>query len=181
MILRNNVRLPPEQQAIRAKCFHPLGLFVEFPQEEIEQSIPARLEKTVRKHPERIAVKTKTQQLTYAELNQAANRVAQAILARRGVGQEPIGLLFPKGVPLIVSILGALKAGKICVPMDPTLPQARLSHILEDTQANLILTNHEYLAMVNELVPEKQSLDIDESETSRAMGNPDIVLPPDAF
>jgi len=181
MILRNNVRLPPEQQAIRAKCFHPLGLFVEFPQEEIEQSIPARLEKTVRKHPERIAVKTKTQQLTYAELNQAANRVAQAILAQRGVGQEPIGLLFPKGVPLIVSILGALKAGKICVPMDPTLPQARLSHILEDTQANLILTNHEYLAMVNELVPEKQSLDIDESETSRAMGNPDIVLPPDAF
>jgi hypothetical protein len=38
---------PPEQQAIRAKCFHPTGTFIEFAKEEIEQSIPARFEKMV--------------------------------------------------------------------------------------------------------------------------------------
>jgi hypothetical protein len=37
--------LPPEQQAIRAKCFYPTGSFVEFKREEIEQSIPDQFEK----------------------------------------------------------------------------------------------------------------------------------------
>src|SRR5438105_4573860 len=41
--------LPPEQQGIRDKCFHPSGTFVEFPKEEIEQSIPARFEKILSK------------------------------------------------------------------------------------------------------------------------------------
>ena len=36
---------PPEQQVIRAKCFHPTGAFVEFKKEEVEQSIPERFEK----------------------------------------------------------------------------------------------------------------------------------------
>jgi amino acid adenylation domain-containing protein len=177
----NQIGLPHEQEAIRAKCFHPTGIFVEFKREEIEQSIPDRFGKIVRMYPDRIAVKTRSQHLTYAELNHAANRVAHAILSQRGTGEEPIGLLFPKGVPLIVTILGVLKAGKICMPMDPTLPQARLSHILEDARANLIVTNHEYLALANRLVPEKQWLNIDESDKCHALGNPDVVLAPDAF
>jgi len=40
---------PPEQQAIRVKCFHPSGNFVEFMKEEIEQSIPERFEHHFRK------------------------------------------------------------------------------------------------------------------------------------
>ena len=70
----------PSQEAIRAKCVHPSGVFVEFKKGEIEQSIPERFEQIVAKHPDLIAVKTKADALTYAELNQAANRVAHAIL-----------------------------------------------------------------------------------------------------
>jgi amino acid adenylation domain-containing protein len=173
--------LPPEQEAIRDKCFHPSGIFAEFKKKEIEQSIPERFEKIVAKYPDRIAVKTKTQQFTYEELNKAANIVARAILSQRGTGQEPIGLLFPKGVPFVVSILGTLKAGKICMPIDPMLPQARLSYILEDAQSKLILTNHDYRAMAKRLVPGKQCLDIDESDNTHAVGNPDVILAPDAF
>jgi len=42
--------LPADQQAIRAKCFHPTGMFVEFPKEEVEQSISDHFEKMVRQH-----------------------------------------------------------------------------------------------------------------------------------
>ena len=83
-IAKSFVDLPPEQQAIRARCFHPSGSFVEFGKEEIEQSIPERFEKIVAKYPERIAVKTGRSTLTYEALNKAANRVARAILARPG-------------------------------------------------------------------------------------------------
>jgi amino acid adenylation domain-containing protein len=178
--LNDAFSLLPKQQAIRDKCFHPSGTFVKFKRAEIEQSIPVRFEQQVCNYPDRVAVKTRAHVMTYAELNRAANRVAEAILSRLGTGQEPIGLLFPKGVPLIVTILGTLKAGKICVLIDPTLPQARLSYILKDAQANLVLTNKEYLGLANRLLPERQSLEIDESDR-RVLANPDIVLAPDAY
>src|SRR5262245_5453282 len=98
------IDIPKAQQAIRAKCFHPTGHFMPFTKEAIEQSIPARFEQQVRRYASRLAIKTRDQALTYAELNEAANRLAHAILARRGEGQEPIALLFAKGVPLIVAI-----------------------------------------------------------------------------
>ena len=43
--------LPPEQEAIRAKCFHPTGTFVEFKREEVEQSIMQRFEQMVSRYP----------------------------------------------------------------------------------------------------------------------------------
>ena len=174
------MKLPPDQTAIQAKCFHPSGTFVEFPIEEIEQSIPARFEKIVRLYPDRIAVRTKTIELTYAELNHAANRVAHAILAQRGLGQEPIGLLLPKGASLVVAMLGTLKAGKIHMPLAPTLPEARLSYMVEHSQAPLIVTSHEYLALANAL-SRSRCLNIDELETGRSVEDPCVSLSPDAL
>src|SRR3989337_270563 len=131
----------PSQEAIRARCFHPSGVFVEFKKEEIEQSIPDRFEQQVAKYPNRIAVKTRNHTLTYDALNKGANRVARAILAQRGDGNEPIALLLENDASMIAGILGVLKAGKIYVPLDPSLPSARLAYILEDSQAALVLTN----------------------------------------
>jgi hypothetical protein len=41
--------LPPQQDAIQAKCFHPTGRFVEFTKDEVDQSIPGRFEQIVAK------------------------------------------------------------------------------------------------------------------------------------
>jgi len=139
---RLETNLPPEQQAIRAKCFHPSRTFVEFKKEEIEQSIPDRFEKIVGKYPERIAVKTRNHTLCYDAVNKAANRMARAILRERGDGAEPVALLLDHEAPMIAAILGVLKAGKFYVPLDPTHPQSRLACLLEDSQAALIVTNN---------------------------------------
>ncbi len=175
------MKLPLEQQAIRDKCFHPTGTFVEFPMEDVETSIPARFEKIARQYPNRIGVKTRTQQLTYFELSDAANRLADILLAQSGRGQKPIGLLFPKGIPLIVSILGTLKAGKICVPLDPTLPQSRISHMLENAQVNLIVTLGDYLPMAKAFGQPSQCFNIDELNYSGESKSPDISVGPDDF
>ena len=66
------MNLPLEQQAIRAKCFHPSGLFVEFGKEEIEQSISERFEQQVATYSARSALAAKGYLLTYTTLNQAA-------------------------------------------------------------------------------------------------------------
>lgn len=134
------------QQAIRTKCLHPSGVFVEFKKEEVEQSIPSRFEKIVRKYPGRIAVKTESHALTYAELNATANRVARAILAQQGSEVAPVGLLFEKGAPLIAAMLGVLKAGKLFVLLDPSFPMERIVAVLENSQARLVVTDQNNVA-----------------------------------
>ena len=133
--------LPPEQRAIRDKCFHSSGKFVEFPIEDVEQSIPQRFEKIVRLYPDRLAVKIGDRTLTYEELNRAATRIARAILAKRGPASEPIALLFEHGIDVVAAIFGVLKAGKFYVALSPSFPPERNHYMLNDSQARLIVTN----------------------------------------
>jgi amino acid adenylation domain-containing protein len=175
---------PPSrhQQSIRAKCFHPTGKFIEFKKEEIEQSIPDRFEEQVAKYPDRLAVKSSSYALTYDELNKAANQVARAILAQRGEGQEPIALVFGKGTPLIITILGALKAGKIYLPLNPTYPRLRNLLILKDSQAGLIVTDNENLPVAREQAGNGvQLLNIDAIDSSLSTENLGLSISPDAL
>ena len=174
--------LPPEQQAIRAKCFHPSGAFVEFKKQEIEQSISERFEKMVAKYPGRVAVKTKHYELTYNELNKAVNRVGRAILAQRGQGNEPVALLLKNDAPMIVAIVGALKAGKLFVPLDSSSPQARNSYILEDSQAELIVTDNENISLALELAHSgRRVINVDKIDTGAPEQNLGLSISPDSL
>jgi non-ribosomal peptide synthetase component F len=133
--------LPPHQQAIRARCMRPTGRLADFDAGALEQSVAARFAQQVARHRARVAVKTGQRAWSYDELNRAANRVARAILASRGYGSEPVGLLFANGMNAITAALGTLKAGKFYVPLDPTFPHARLAAILEDAGARLLVTS----------------------------------------
>ena len=135
----------------RSRCFHPSGRFVEFRREEIEQSIPERFEKIVLKYPDNLAVKTKTHSLTYDELNRAANGVAHGILGQRGATKEPVALLMEHDAPVVASILGALKAGKFFVPLDPSLPHLRIKHILQDLQLSYMVTNTKHMPLAESI------------------------------
>jgi acyl-CoA synthetase (AMP-forming)/AMP-acid ligase II len=91
--------------------------------------------------PNRLAVKAGERCFTYDELNRKANRIARAILERRGPGSELIALQFEHGIDVVAAIFGALKAGKSCVALDPSLPHERTAYIVADSQARLIVTN----------------------------------------
>src|ERR1043166_819622 len=180
MTAENETKLPLEQELIRAKCFHPTGTFVEFKQEEIEQSIPERFEKIVRRYPERIAVKTHNHTLTYDDLNKAANRIARAILAHVGESEEPVALLLEHGAFIIAAILGVLKAGKIYVSLDPALPHTRAARMLEDSQAKLLLTDTKHLLQAQHLVcGDKNFLNCDKVDAGVASGTLTLPLSPE--
>jgi len=172
------MKLPPEQEAIRAKCFHPSGVFVEFPIEDVETSIPARFEKIVRLYPERIAVKTKTQTVSYSELNRAANRLARMILTRRGEGPEPVGLFLTDGADVIMAHLAVLKAGKFSMSLDPLDPPDRTRHLLNDSRTVLVITDKSSGSIADRAIGQ---IHIDERD--RAVGEDDlqITVPGDAY
>src|SRR5262245_28010448 len=133
----------------------PSSPFVLFEPTEVEQSIGHRFEEQVDRYPDCLAIQERHQNLTYAELNKAANGIAHAILSLRGRREEPIALLLENHSPLIAALLGVLKSGKYYVPLDPSLPSKRIGYILQDSQANLIVTNTKNLSVARQLAQNK--------------------------
>ena len=136
---------------IRAKCLHPTGIHVEFPIEDVETSIPARFEKIVRQHADRIAVKTETRVATYSQLNDMANRFAHALLQSHGPRAQLVALLLEKDVAQVAAMLGAMKAGKFFLILDPSFPKARLAAMLKGSRAKLVVTNRRNAFLADEI------------------------------
>ncbi len=102
-------------------------------------------ERQAENRPECIALILGNQYLTYRYLNNRANQLAKVL---QGYGVKPgflIGIQMEKTIDLIVGILGILKAGGAYVPLDPDTPFKRLSHILEQTSLQMILTMENHL------------------------------------
>ena len=128
----NILGLPPEQQAIRDRCFHPSQTFIEFKPEEVEQSVSDRFVEQVRLYPNRLAVKTTYEEITFSELNHNANRVAHAISGGTAIDDGPVALMFEQGIELIIGLFGVLKSGRAFVPLNPSSPMARNRYMVKD-------------------------------------------------
>lgn len=91
--------------------------------------------------PDATAVVCGADALTYAQLNERANRLARH-LRGRGVGTESlVGVFLPRGPELITSILAVLKSGGAYVPLDIDDPADRVRFLVEDTAPTLLVTD----------------------------------------
>ncbi len=88
-----------------------------------------------------VAVVAASQQLTYAELNTEANRLAHYLIAE-GLGPEHlVGISIPRSLEMMLGLLAILKAGAAYVPLDPDYPLERLRFMCEDTQISWLLSH----------------------------------------
>ncbi|WP_409317001.1 non-ribosomal peptide synthase/polyketide synthase [Pseudomonas sp. KCJK9016] len=108
----------------------------------IHQSIARQVAAT----PNALAVTFADTQLTYAELDVQANRLAHKLI-ELGVGPEvPVGVALPRSEQLLIALLAVLKAGGAYVPLDPDYPADRVAYMLEDSRARVLLTEQELAA-----------------------------------
>ncbi|MGK3989849.1 MupA/Atu3671 family FMN-dependent luciferase-like monooxygenase [Sorangium sp. So ce136] len=80
------------------------------------------------------------QALTYAELDRRASRLAAELRAKGAGPESRVAILAPRSPELIVGLLGILKAGAAFLPLDPAYPASRLTWMLEDAGARLLVT-----------------------------------------
>ena len=146
--------LPPEQEAIRTKCWHASATFVEFPIDNVDTTIAERFSSIARKYPQFIAAKSNQQVITYEELDERSTDLAYAILSEQGSGTEAIGLLFNLNISVLTAMLGALKAGKIIVLLNPKAPAARNLATLRSCRAGLIVADDENIEYAQQLSEE---------------------------
>ncbi len=125
----------------------------------LERLVPLLAADQSARLPEAIAVVDGPTTISYAELNQRANRLAH-YLHRQGVGPDvPVCILAERSLTLIVAALGILKAGGAYVPIDPTYPTERIGFVLEDTQATVILTQSHLVERIGDTTARVLALD----------------------
>ncbi|ALP37431.1 hypothetical protein ASL14_15810 [Paenibacillus sp. IHB B 3084] len=113
-----------------------------------DRTIHQLVEEQAKRVPEATAVVFEGRRLSYAELNERANRLARTL---RSVGVLPnqlVGLMARRSLETVVGILAVLKAGGAYVPIDPEYPEERIRYILENSNAQLLLTQRELLQQV---------------------------------
>ncbi|MFF5499998.1 amino acid adenylation domain-containing protein [Streptomyces aquilus] len=89
--------------------------------------------------PEAVAVWSEGRGLSYAEVDARSDAIARGLVAR-GVGRESrVGLCLPRGVEMVVAVLGVWKAGGAYVPLDPEYPSERLGFMVADSGAELVV------------------------------------------
>ncbi len=165
-----NSQAASDREVLLSHPVRPSNWFTEFRKEEIEQSIAERFTKQAAMYPHRIAIKSKHHQWTYEDLDCSVDQIAQSILRRRGDGEERVALLFEHDAPMIAGMLGALRAGKTYVPLDPCHPTERSRQIVEHSEATAVLTNSKNLALARELAPdgiELINIDVVDATASR--------------
>ncbi|GAA3348533.1 hypothetical protein GCM10020358_67350 [Amorphoplanes nipponensis] len=141
------------------------------------RSVPAAFRAQAARSPGAVAVRAGDTTLTYAELDEASDRLARR-LAGRGVGPEtPVGLLMERSAELIVALLGILKAGGAYLPLHPGDPADRMRAVLADAGAAAVLTDPPNTALAAALGPPV----IDATATPEPGAAPAPALEPDSL
>ncbi|MBH3402526.1 non-ribosomal peptide synthetase [Pseudomonas fluorescens] len=134
-----------EQRALRD------SLGVEKGAHRLDQCIHQLFSQQASQRPEAPALTFAGVTLSYAQLDERANRLAW-MLRERGVGpQVRVGLALPRSLEMVVGLLAILKAGGAYVPLDPEYPLDRLHYMIEDSGIGLLLSDAALFEALGEL------------------------------
>jgi len=98
-------------------------------------------EEQVEKTPESIALVFQNVELTYRELNNKANQLANLLINNYSIGKNDlVGIMLDRSEKMIIAILGIMKAGAAYVAIDSEFPKARKEHIVQETALKALIT-----------------------------------------
>lgn len=109
------------------------------------KTLHALFEEQVQRTPDKAALVFRDQTISYAELNARANALAQLLQESGAQPDTIVGLLVDRSPEMIIGALGILKSGAGYAPIDPQYPDDRISYLLENSQAHLLVTQGPYL------------------------------------
>ncbi|KAE9648695.1 amino acid adenylation domain-containing protein [Pseudomonas sp. PB106] len=140
-----------------------------------EQCVHQWFEQQVAQTPDAIALMFEDRQLSYAQLNAAANRVAHGLL-QHNVGPDVlVGIAADRSLDMIISLLAVLKAGGAYVPLDPEYPADRLLAMIEDSGLRLMLSQQHLLQRLPS-VSGVVTLAVDDASWPQTESNPSVTV-----
>ncbi len=109
-------------------------------------------------YAEKVAVVFEDQQLTYKELDQKSNQLANFLIQRGISAGTLVGVCLDRSLDMIISLIGIVKAGGAYVPIDPAFPSDRIAFILADTAMQALLCEPKVMPLIRQLKEKPQQL-----------------------
>ena len=134
---------------------------------EYGKNVQQLFERQVSQTPDAVAVQFGPTSLTYLDLNRKANQLAH-YLKERGAGPDVVtGIFLERSLDMVVAVLAVLKAGGAYLPLDISYPLERLSFIVNDAKAPILITQERLLSRLPQGESEIICLDRDEDDVAR--------------
>ncbi|WP_051250929.1 amino acid adenylation domain-containing protein [Paenibacillus harenae] len=129
-----------------------------------EHTVHRLFEEQAARSAEAAAIVSGAEQITYSELNEAANQMAHR-LRRQGVGPgKPVGIMADRSIAYVTGVLAVLKAGGAFVPIDPDLPAERAAYMLDNSGAEMFLIQTDMIDRASAFVREGITLQLLQDE-----------------
>ncbi len=149
---------------------------VEFPK---DKCIHELFEEQVIKTPNSVAISDDQRKVTYAELNEKANKLANHLHHAGALEGSLVSICIERGTDLLVALLAVQKAGCTYIPLDPIYPKDRLALILEDGNPVIMLTEKKLLESLPETTAKNIFIEDQEAYQNESGENTDYALTPD--
>jgi amino acid adenylation domain-containing protein len=147
---------------------------------ELQNSLTAFLERAARMHGQRRAFGSCAWQPTYEELNATANTAAHTLLRHGGQVGDRVAILMDHDSPEVAAVLSVLKAARIVVVLNPSDPLSRLSYVVHNAEAHLILTDEANRKLAEDIAQnDRKVLVFDPRRMDGLTHDPGIAVSPD--
>jgi len=123
------------------------------------EPVTTRIAAQARARPEAVALVDGDEHVTYAQLDVWSRAIAHELRRLGATAETRVGVAMQRSAALVASLLGVLRAGAAYVPLDPSYPVGRLTHILDDSQLRLIVTDASSLAQHASLFGSRPTVD----------------------
>ncbi|ETS76399.1 hypothetical protein PFICI_11786 [Pestalotiopsis fici W106-1] len=147
----------------------------------VESSVPKLLAETFHQKPSKTAICAWDGEFTYGELDSLSTQLAHCLIDEFGIGPDIlVPLLFEKSKWAPVAILGTIKAGGTCVPMDPSQAEDTLKRIVEQVNPKVILSSSSNELLAKQLCAGVQVVNIhDALQRTKKRNNANTAISPD--
>ena len=106
-----------------------------------DETIIALFERQAAQNPDMKILAFDETELTYQELNEKTNQLANYLRANYDIkADDLVGLLLDRSEWMVIAMLGVLKSGAAYVPVDPAYPEERIAYMLEDSKCKVMIT-----------------------------------------
>ena len=126
------------------------------------KTISMLIENQAKLTPDRVALVFENKEMTYKELDEKSNSLANYLRKKGVTRNDIIGIMVNRSFEMIISILAVLKSGATYIPIDPEYPQDRIEYMLMNSNAKFLLSFHRLQDKVN--FENKIYVEIDSSE-----------------
>ncbi len=165
-LVRDAMALPEAQQ-------NALEAFASEAQTRVEPCLLHQLlERQAKENADKTALIAEDETLTYRELNEQANAVANYLKSRGVKPGDSVALLLPRKACFFKCMFGVSKAGAAFIPCDPQYPADRINHIITDSGASYIITTGDKTADY----PAEKAIDITDAVSGGDTSDPGVVI-----